>query len=69
MKILIAMIREIAGLFVDDGWLALAISLVVMISAIVAAIAPQTPLAAGAVLLTGCLGMLFDNVMRTSAKR
>jgi len=59
MKTLIGIFRELAGLFIDDGLLALAISAVVALAAIVAAIAPAVPIAAGVVLLVGCLGVLL----------
>ena len=67
MKTVINIFLELAGLFIDDGLLALAIGVVVVVAAIVAAIAPAAPIAAGVVLLVGCLGVLFGNVMR--AKR
>jgi hypothetical protein len=63
MKTLIGIFRELAGLFIDDGLLALAISVVVLLAAIVAAVAPAAPIAAGIVLLIGCPGVLFSNVM------
>jgi hypothetical protein len=63
MKTLINIFRELAGLFIDDGLLALAISAIVVSAAIAAAIAPAVPIAAGVVLLVGCLGVLFGNVM------
>ena len=53
-----------AGLFVDDGALALAIIAVVVLAAIVAMLVPEVPLAAGAILLFGCLGILLSNVAR-----
>jgi len=62
MKMLINILRELAGLFIDDGLLALAIGVVVVLAAIVAAIAPAVPIAAGVVLLVGCLGVLLGNV-------
>ena len=64
MKTLINVVSELAGLFIDDGSLALAISAVVASAAAVAALAPDAPLAAGIVLLVGCLGALFGNVIR-----
>lgn len=64
MNALITAFREVTGLFVDDGWLALAILAVVAISALIAAAMPDVPLAAGAVLLFGCLGVLAANVAR-----
>jgi hypothetical protein len=51
------------GLFVDDGSLALAIIVIVLLSCIFATVMPDMPLAAGAILLIGCLGVLFANVM------
>jgi hypothetical protein len=68
MKTLIGIFRELAGLFVDDGLLALAVGGVVAGAAIVAAFAPAVPVAAGIVLLVGCPGVLFGNVLR-AAKR
>ena len=68
MKTLIGIFRELAGLFVDDGLLALAIGVVVALAAIVAAIAPAVPIAAGIVLLAGCLGALVGNVVRAGKR-
>ncbi len=62
MKTLIAVFRELAGLFVDDGALALVIIAVVGVAGIVAALAPDRPIVAGIVLLLGCLGGLLANV-------
>jgi hypothetical protein len=53
--------RELIGLFVDDGMLAIAIIAVIVIAAIVASVAPGTT--AGVVLLAGSLFVLFANVM------
>jgi hypothetical protein len=64
MSTLVAVFRELAGLFVDDGSLALAILAVVVLAAISATLMPGVPLAAGAILLLGCLGVLFANVAR-----
>ncbi|MBI3526951.1 MAG: hypothetical protein HY067_03195 [Betaproteobacteria bacterium] len=64
MKALMKVVIELIGLFVDDGWLALAIIGVVAVTALVAALAPHDPVAAGVVLLVGCPGVLFGNVMR-----
>jgi hypothetical protein len=57
------MLRELAGLFVDDGALALAIIAVVAFAGMVATSTPQASLAAGAVLLLGCLGVLFASAV------
>jgi hypothetical protein len=60
--------RELAGLFVDDGALALAILTVVVFAGVLAILMPQFPLAAGAILLVGCLGVLFVNVIRAAQR-
>jgi hypothetical protein len=57
------MLRELAGLFVDDGALALAIIAVVAFAGMVATSMPQASLAAGAVLLLSCLGVLFASAV------
>jgi uncharacterized membrane protein len=63
---LLAILRDIARLFVDDGSLALAILGVVVIAAIVAALTPDAPLLSGAILLFGNLGVLLVNVIRAA---
>jgi hypothetical protein len=63
MNMLIAVFREVAGLFVDDGSLALAILAVVVFAGVLATLMPDFPLAAGAILLLGCLGVLLANVI------
>jgi uncharacterized membrane protein YhaH (DUF805 family) len=62
MSMLGAVLRELLGLFVDDGSLALAILAVVMLAAISAALIPDVPLVAGAILVFGCLGVLLANL-------
>jgi hypothetical protein len=56
--------RMLVGLFVDDGSPALAIIVIVLLSWIIATLMPDLPLATGAVLLVGSLGVLFANVMK-----
>jgi hypothetical protein len=62
MTVLRAALRELLGLFVDDGALAVEIVVVVVLAAASAALMPDTPLATGAILLLGCLGVLLANV-------
>ena len=68
MIILASVWRELAGLFVDDGALALAIVAVVLLAGILATRMPDIPLAAGAILLFGCLGVLFSNAVRAGQR-
>jgi uncharacterized membrane protein YdjX (TVP38/TMEM64 family) len=68
MKMLADMLRELAGLFVDDGALALAIVAIVLLAGIVAAMMPGVPLVAGAILLFGCLVVLVLNVAKAARR-
>lgn len=63
MSALAAAFRELAGLFVEDGALALAIVVVVVIACLIAMLAPAAAWASGAILLFGCLAALVANVM------
>lgn len=67
MEILKALIKEMIGMFVDDGSLALAILLVTGCAAFVALRFEATFFAA-IVLLVGSLAVLCENVVR-SARR
>jgi hypothetical protein len=68
MRVLTGILRELAGLFVDDGWLAIAILGVVVLAAVIAALTPAGSLAAGVVLVCGLLAVLLVNV-RAAATR
>jgi hypothetical protein len=65
---LTSLLRELVKLFVDDGALALAIVEIVAAAAVLATLMPATPLAAGAVLLFGCLGALLVNTKRAGRR-
>ena len=62
MTMLVTTSRMLIGLFVDDGSLALAILVVVLLAGILATLMPNAPLVAGSLLLIGCLAVLFANV-------
>jgi hypothetical protein len=64
MNVLSTIVRELIGLFVDDGLLAFEIVAVVVIAAAVSYQFPEKPLVTGAILLFGCLGALLLNVRR-----
>jgi hypothetical protein len=68
MTMLGKVFRELAGLFVDDGALALAIIGVVVLAGISITLIPEIPFAAGAILLFGCLGVLLTNVVRAGQR-
>ena len=68
MTALTIVLRELAGLFIDDGALALAIVAVVLVAGMVAMLIPDVPLVAGAVLLFGCLAALLSSVARAARR-
>ena len=68
MNMLVAVFRELTGLFIDDGSLALAILGVVLLSAFVVSVMPSVPMAGGGVLLFGCLVVLVVNVLTASQR-
>jgi len=61
-------LRELAGLFVDDGALALAIVAIVALAGLTAALMPDVPLAAGTILLFGSLSVLLLNTVRAGRR-
>jgi hypothetical protein len=69
MNMLAAVIRELFGLFVDDGSLALGVLAVVLLAAVSTALVPDLPLATGAILLLGCLGALLVNLAKAARRR
>jgi hypothetical protein len=69
MNALIALCRQLAGLVVDDGSLALAIVGVIALAAVLGLLLPDYPRASGAVLLLGCLGVLFANVVSAARRK
>jgi hypothetical protein len=69
MNMLRAVARELFGLFVDDGALALGVGAVVLLAALSTVLIPDRPLATGAILLLGCLGVLVANVVTAVARR
>jgi len=68
MNTLGSVFRELLGLFVDDGSLALEIVGVVVLAGMSAILIPGVPLAAGSILLLGCPGVLFANVARAARR-
>jgi hypothetical protein len=66
MSLLISFLRELVGLFVEDGSLAIAILCIFALAALLAFLVPDLSLAAGAILLFGCLGVLLANVLRAA---
>ena len=68
MSALMRVLRQLGGLFVEDGSLALAILSIVALAGMVAVLMPRLSLGAGAILLFGCLGVLLANVMRAAQR-
>ena len=68
MTALTNVLRELAGLFVDDGAFALTIIAVVVSAGLVAILIPNVPSAAGAILLFGCLAALVWSVRKAGQR-
>jgi hypothetical protein len=68
MTALVAGLRTLTRLFVDDGALALAIIAVVLLAAGGAAVVPERPMVSGALLLAGCLAVLSLSVVNEMRK-
>ena len=68
MTMLATAFRMLVGLFVDDGSLALGIIATVLLSGILTSLISDKPLVPGAVLLVGCLGVLFANMMKAAQR-
>ena len=68
MKILIDALRELSGLFVEDGALALAIVAVLAVAGICALLLPNATWARGVILLFGSIGVLFIDVMKAQRR-
>lgn len=66
MKMVIVIVRELFGLFVGDGALALSVLAVIAFAAAVIRAVPDRPLIGAGVLLFGCLAALFINVARSA---
>ena len=63
MKLLTAIVHELTGLFIDDGLLALGILITVALTAISGLLMADARIVGGAILLFGCLSVLFVNVL------
>jgi hypothetical protein len=68
MTTLSLLLRELVGMFIDDGFLALAILAVVAVAAGLAVLAAVPQIVVGAVLLCGCVGVLVASCLRASRK-
>jgi hypothetical protein len=66
MSALMSVLRQFGQLFVEDGWLALGILCIVALAAVLALLMPRISLAAGGMLLFGCLGVLLANVIKAA---
>lgn len=66
MKLLLVAVSEIAGLFVDDGLLAVAAVLMLGFAGLLIKVAGAPPLATGGLLVVGCIGALYLSVRRAT---
>jgi len=68
MRMLVGFFREVAGFFVDDGLLGFAILGTVVLAGLVVTVIPSIHIAAGVVLLFGCLVVLVSSVVMASRR-
>ena len=61
--------EEIIGLFLDDEFLAVTVLILVVAVIVLVKALDLVPLAAGLLLLSGCVTILFISVLRTAAAR
>jgi len=65
MNTFVLVFRELVGLFVDDGSLAIAIVVVVVLTAVSSALGSPA-IVTGGILFAGCLFALGENIRRTT---
>jgi hypothetical protein len=63
-----ALLRELLGMFVDDGSLALVLLAVVALAAWVSLGLEDASATSAAVLVIGCVGALAENIVRAARK-
>ena len=69
MNVFSLIVRELIGMFIDDGFLAVAILAVVALAALFSFILAAPPWLTGAVLLIGTVGVLISSAMRGARPR
>lgn len=62
-------LAAIAGLFVDDGNLALALAILIAVLAVAVRLGSLTPLAGSIALLAGCVVLLVESVFRAARRK
>lgn len=62
-------ITELIGMFISDAWLSVAVLIVVALSAALLDLAGLHELVSGAVLLLGCLAVVFESVRRAASRQ
>ena len=62
-------LAAIAGLFVDDGSLALAIVILIAVLAVAVRLGSLAPLAGSIALLAGCVILLVESVFRAARRK
>lgn len=69
MNVIVTALKEVYGLFVEDGRYAVSIVLWVLLAALVLPHLPALGHWRGPLLLTGLLLLLIENVLRTARKQ
>jgi len=69
MNILRIAVKELIGMFIDDGSLALFTLILIVVVAGAVRLVGLPPLAGGILLLVGCLAILVQSVQRAASRR
>jgi hypothetical protein len=69
MSVLRAVLAEVFGLFVDDGFLALAILAIVALTAGLPGLLGLSSSVQGALLFLGCSAVLVESVLRAARRK
>jgi xanthine/uracil permease len=64
MKVIIALLRDLIGMFCEDGSLAIAILVTVALAAVLSFAIQVPPFVTGGVLVGGCVAVLLENILR-----
>ena len=68
MNLVSLIVRELIGMFIDDGFLAIAVLAVVALAATCGFLLAASQLVVGSVLLVGCVFVLVSSVVKASRR-
>ena len=69
MNLVRLVLKELVGMFVDDGSLALLALILIVVITVAVKLLALPPLIGGLLLLVGCLAILLESTRRTARRR